>query len=145
MKRGTILTIFLLFLLVPIIYASSVDSEIQKLTYYAEEYETGNIDYIQLRVYMSSVKENLNEILGARGKEEGGILKQEQIEKVLGKPSRETKWVWVEREERETKLDYPVPQWEKIIFDGKKIQIKLEAFPSIFNKRDFDNNFTTEI
>jgi len=144
MKRGLIFLLTFI-LLVPIIYASSVDSEIQKLTYYAEEYETGNINYVQLRVYMSGVKENLNEILGARGKQEGGVLKQEQIEKVLGKPSRETKWVWVEGEERETKLDYPVPQWEKIIFDGKKIQIKLEAFPSIFNKRDFENNLTTEI
>ena len=114
MKRGLIFLLTFI-LLVPIIYASSVDSEIQKLTYYAEEYETGNINYVQLRVYMSGVKENLNEILGARGKQEGGVLKQEQIEKVLGKPSRETKWVWVEGEERETKLDYPVPQWEKII------------------------------
>ncbi len=154
MKKSLVIFFLTIFLLVPIIYASSVDSEIQKLTHYAEEYETGNINYVQLRVYLSSVKENLNEILGARGKEEGGVLKQEQIENVLGEPSHETKWVWVEGEEREMKLDYSVPNWEKIIFDGKKIQIKLEAFPSIFNKRnfgednlerEFEKNLTDEI
>ncbi len=153
MKKSLVIFFFVI-LLFPFILSASVDSEIQKLTHYAEEYETGNINYVQLRVYLSSVKENLNEILGARGRENDGILKQEQIENVLGEPSRETKWVWVEGEERETKLDYSIPTWEKIIFDGKKIQIKLEAFPSIFNKRnfgednsaeDFEKNLTEEI
>lgn len=154
MKRSWVIFFLVVFLSVQIVSANSVDSEIQKLTYYAEEYETGNINYVQLRVYLSSVKGNLNEILGAKGEENDGILKQEQIENVLGEPSHETKWVWVEGEERETKLDYSVPNWEKIIFDGKKIQIKLEAFPSIFSKRnfgednlaeDFDKNLTDEI
>lgn len=144
MKKSLVIFFLSLIFFIPFILSASVDSEIQKLTYYAEEYETGNINYVQLRVYLSSVKENLNEILGARGKENDGILKQEQIENVLGEPTDETKWVWVEGEERETKLDYYVPTWEKIIFDGKKIQIKLEAFPSIFNKRDFDEEDSAE-
>ncbi len=139
MKKSVILPLlvlcsFLLFL--PIISASSVDDEVQKITHYAEEYETGNINYVQLLIYTSAVRQNLNEILGASGKEEGGLLKQEQLKPILGEPTEIRKWVWVEKEEREKRVDYDVSIWEKIIFDGKKIQIKLEAWPSLFTKNN---------
>jgi len=54
---------------------------------------------------------------------EGGLLKQDQIEDVLGEPTELRKWVWVEGEDREKKLDKEVPNWRKIVFDGKKIRI----------------------
>jgi len=136
-----------LILLIPFLSSdsdNSVDTKFSKLTHYAEEYETGNINYVQLMVYLSSVRESLNEKLGAVSREEGGILKQKQIESILGESHRETKWVWVEGEEREKKLSESVPEWEKIVFDGKKIQIRLNAFPSIFNKCKrfhFDDRF----
>ncbi len=139
MKKSVILAsvvLSLFLLLSTIISASSIDDEIQKITHYAEEYETGNINYIQLWVYTSAARQNLNEILGASGKEEGGLLKQEQLKPVLGEPREIRRWVWVEKEEREKRVDYDVPVWEKIIFDGKKIQIKLEAWPSLFTKKD---------
>ncbi|MBU4308402.1 MAG: hypothetical protein KJ566_01255, partial [Nanoarchaeota archaeon] len=131
--------VLLVSLFLPSVLAGSVDSEIQKITHYAEEYETGNINYVKLMLYVSSAREGLNEILGATGKEMGGVVKQEQIKKVLGESNEETKWVWVEGEEQDRKLDYSVPVWRKIIFDGKKIQIRMEAFPSIFKKNQFDN------
>ena len=108
----------------------------QRVTHYAEEYETGNIDYVQLLLHINSVREGLNELLGVKHKEEGGLLKQDQIQKILGEPNERTKWVWIEREEREKKLEDEVPIWKKIVFDGKKIQIRLTAFPSIFKKDD---------
>ena len=134
-----ILSLFLITFVIPFVLATSVDSEIKKITHYAEEYETGNIDYVKLKLYMSSAREGLNELLGATGKEIGGVVKQEQIRKVLGEPNEETKWVWVEGEEQDKKLDYYVPVWKKIVFDGKKIQIRMNAFPSIFKKKQFDN------
>jgi len=106
----------------------------QKVTYYAEEYEIGNINYVQLIVYLSSIRENLNEIMGVVEKSEGGLLKQEQIRNVLGEPEEETKWVWVEKEEQEIKLEHYVPIWKRIVFDGKKIRISLSAHPSLFKK-----------
>ncbi|MEK6757637.1 MAG: hypothetical protein AABX88_00775 [Nanoarchaeota archaeon] len=124
----------LLFLIIPFVFAGSVDNEIQKIAHYSEQYETGNINYVQLMVYLSSVRNNLNQELGAVSKNEGGLLKQDQIKNVLGKPEEETKWVWVEGEERETKLDEPVPVWRRIVFDGKKIRIMMNAHPSIFKK-----------
>src|SRR3989338_310845 len=66
-------------------------------------------------------------------------MKQEKIREILGEPTEETKWVWVEGEEHDKKLDSSVPAWKKIVFDGKKIQISLDAFPSIFTKKQFDN------
>ncbi len=140
-KRGLII-VLVLFLLVfsTGVYAvstASVDDEFKKLAYYAGEYETGNIDYVQFLVYTSSIKGKMNEILGATGKEMGGILKEEQLKSVLGEPTEETKWVWSEGEEKEKKIDNPVPAWRKIVFDGRKIQIRLNAWPSIFSKKEF--------
>ncbi|MDO8460048.1 MAG: hypothetical protein Q7S74_02995 [Nanoarchaeota archaeon] len=132
-----ILSLFLISSVLAV--SNSADSEIKSITHYAEEYEIGNIDYVKLLVYISASKQNLNEILGATNQQMGGVLKQEKIREILGEPSEETKWVWVEGEEQDKKLDSPVPVWKKIVFDGKKIQISLDAFPSIFTKKQFDN------
>jgi hypothetical protein len=133
MRKGVVILILVLLLL-PTILASSIDSEINRLTHYAEEYETGNIDYVQLLVYMSSVREKLNEILGATGKYHGGILKQEQLRTVLGEPQEQTRWVWVENENHDKLMDSYVPVWKKLIFDGNKIQIWISAYPSLFKE-----------
>src|SRR3989344_7630888 len=122
-----LITVFLL----AFISASSVDQEINRITHYAEEYETGNIDYLQLQLYLSSVRQDLNEILGVTSREEGGLLNEEQIKKALGEPTANTNWVWVEGQEKEKRLDKSVPVWNKIIFDGKKIQIRLDSWPSL--------------
>jgi len=137
MKRGGLVLLLAFILFLPIISSSSIDSEIQKVTSYAEDYETGNINYVQLLVYTSSSREKMNNILGASGKEYGGILKQEQIESVLGESNERTRWVWVEGLENEVKFDSDIPIWKKIVFDGKKIQIRLNAYPSVFFKTDF--------
>jgi hypothetical protein len=128
-KRGLIIIALFLLIVLPTISAT-VDSEIQKITHYAEEYETGNVNYAQFLTYLSSARENLNEMLGAVDYE-GGILKQEQLESLLGKSQEETKWIWIEGENHEKKLDYSVPVWRKIIFDGNKIRIRLNAHPSL--------------
>ena len=142
MKRGVLILFLAFVLFIPVVSSGSIDSEIQKITSYAEDYETGNINYVQLLVYTSSVREKMNNVLGASEKELGGVLKQQQIQSVLGEPNERTKWVWAEGLEYELKLDNDVPVWRKIIFDGKKIQIRLNAYPSIFVKQNFD--FKTE-
>lgn len=134
MKNKLLIIVFLSFFLFPIISAS-VEDEVQRITHYAEEYETGNIDYIRLQLYLSSVRQNLNEILGVIDRDEGGLLNEEQIRKALGGPIEDTNWVWVEGQEREKRLEKSIPVWNKIIFDGKKIQIRLDAHPSLFSKK----------
>ena len=128
-----------------LVSASGVDEQIQKLTHYAEEYETGNINYVQLLVHTSAVREELNELLGVKSKEMGGIVKEEQIKKVLGEPNELTGWLWVEESQNEKKIDEDVSVWKKIVFDGKKIQIRLTAFPSLYkNEIVYRLNFETE-
>jgi len=142
MKKRGFIGVFALFLLVCLasVSATSIDDEFKKLANYAEEYETGNLDYVQLLIYSSAVREKMNEDLGATGKEIGGVLKQEQIKKILGESIEDTKWVWSEAEEKEIRLDNSAPVWKKIVFDGKKIQIRLNAWPSIFSKKEFKEN-----
>jgi len=137
MKKWVILTLLLVLVFLPLISfvsAGTFDEEIKKITYYAEEYETGNIDYARLIINLGIVREKLNEKLGAAKTHEGDMLKQEQVKTILGEPREYTKWVWVEKENQEEKLDEAVPAWDKIVFDGKKIQIRLSAYPALFKK-----------
>lgn len=136
---GMHLLSFAIFLIIfmPFVIAAptSIDSEIKKITYYAQEYETGNINYIQFLIYSNAVREKINELMGAK-KIEGGLLREEQLKSVFGEPTEKTKWVWVEKEEREKKLDNEISVWRKIIFDGSKIQVWLNAWPSLFREND---------
>ena len=74
MKKCVVMFFLLSLFFLPTVLAGSIDDELQRVTYYAEEYEIGNINYVQLMVYLSSVREGLNEELGAVEKHEGGIL-----------------------------------------------------------------------
>jgi len=131
-----ILASFIFSLFSVLVSASSIDSEIQKLTNYAQDYETGNINYIQLLIYSSAVRGKMNEVLGATDKEMGGVLKQEQLQQILGEPTEKTRWVWVENEQKEEKMQDDIPAWRKIVFDGNKIQLWLSAWPNIIYKKD---------
>ena len=137
MKKEAMI-LFLIILVIPLTFAQSIDTGIKKITYYAEEYEIGNINYAQLIVYTSSLSQDLAEEMGATAQGHDAVLKSEQLESALGDPTETTKWVWVENEEREKKLDEEIPAWRKIIFDGKKIQIWLNAWPNIISKGDKD-------
>lgn len=141
MRKDFILSLAYLFLIsfccLSFISSASVDDEFKKFANYATEYETGNINYIQLLVYSSVVREEINSLTGATNKEMGGILREEQLQSLLGEPTEKTRWVWSEGEQKEIKLDREVPAWRKIIFDGRKIQIRLTSWPSIFGKKEF--------
>ena len=77
MKKEAAVLLFLIGLLsFSFTSATSVNDEIRVLTNYAEDYETGNINYAQLVVYLSSVRERLNELMGSFSSKEGGLLKQ---------------------------------------------------------------------
>ena len=137
-KRGILLILIVAVLAAIIsgVSASEIDSEIQKITSYAQEYEIGNINYVQLILHLSSSREKMNSLLGATNKEMGGVLKEERLKSILGEPTEKTRWVLVEKEQREQKMSQDVPAWRKIIFDGNKIQIFLNAWPSIFIKNN---------
>lgn len=109
-----------------LVSADKFEDEIKKITHYAEEYETGNINYAQLVVYTSSLNHNANELFG-----NGSISRQEQLTNLLGPPNEETAFAWNQDEQKDFQLDKEVPAWRKLIFDGRKIQIWIGAWPSI--------------
>jgi hypothetical protein len=135
MKKGFVVIVLALFLGLSL--ASAVDSStsfeeiIKKLTYNAEEYETGNYNYVQFLLYSSAVNNELNSLLG---NSKGGLVKPDQLEKVLGKPTDTTKWVYSQGVDHDIKVENPLPFWEKIVFDGEKIQIKLNSYPNLVTK-----------
>ncbi|MFZ5955653.1 MAG: hypothetical protein ACOYT4_04455 [Nanoarchaeota archaeon] len=133
MKKEGLIILVILFS-ISFVMSSGIDSEINKLTNYAEEYETGNINYVQFLIYSSAIRQRMNVELGALDREHGGVLTEKQLESALGKGTETTEWVWVEKEEKEKRFDKEIPVWRKIIFDGKKIQILLNAWPSLFVK-----------
>ncbi|MEK6945446.1 MAG: hypothetical protein AABW63_01500 [Nanoarchaeota archaeon] len=144
-KRGLILFFVILFLTISILIkpvaASEIEDSIEKVTYQAEQYEAGNINYAQLIVYTASLRQDLSKAMGASFQEHDPVLKTEQLEKALGKPTETTRWVWVEEGNgngHEKKVENGVSAWRKLIFDGKKMQIWLGAWPSIIAKNNED-------
>jgi len=127
-------SLILLISLISSVSASGIESQISKLTSYAEEYESGNINYAQLVVYLGNTREKMNGAMGVIDKQDGGILKEEQLRIILGKETEKTRWAWNENKQREEKQKNDVPAWRKIVFDGNKIQIWLNAWPSIIGK-----------
>src|SRR3989344_1082755 len=141
-KCGKVMVIVLLVVLFSLSLSaaesSSMEKEIQRLTYYAQEYEIGNINYAQFSVYLGSVRESLSLALGAEKSNEGSILEAAELEATLGRPTEKTEWVWVEKEDREIRMEKEIPAWRKVIFDGNKIQIRLNAWPHLLRVEDKD-------
>ena len=138
MKKEVIILFLIILSLTSLTLALNIDAPIKKITHHAEQYEVGNINYAQLIVYITSLSQDLAEEMGATQQGHDAVLKAEQLESSLGKPTETIKWVWVENEEKEKKLDKEIPAWRKIIFDGEKIQIWLNAWPNIVIKNGED-------
>ena len=111
--------------------AGEIDAPIQEITHYAEEYETGNINYAQMIVYITSSQQELAEAMGATSQGHDSVLQAGQLESAFGEPTEYTRYAWVDGENREKKLPNEAPAWRKPIFDGNKIQILLGAWPNI--------------
>lgn len=129
-------SLVLAFFLSVSVHAAPLDDEMQKLTHYAEEYETGNINYPQLLVYLSNAQQNIENILGSSYRSQENTLTAEKLAQLFGKPTESTYWLWVDKENTEKKVDTALPGWRKSIFDGAKIQITLDAWPHLFKKNN---------
>ncbi|MEK6855335.1 MAG: hypothetical protein AABX73_03890 [Nanoarchaeota archaeon] len=141
MKKEALVLFLALVILIPSVLADPIDEIIKKVTYQSEQFEAGNINYAQLIVYTTSLRLDLTKEMGATSQEHDPVLKLEQLEKALGKPTETTKWVWVETGDGggyEKKLDNEAPAWRKPVFDGKKIQMWLSAWPNIIEKSNED-------
>jgi hypothetical protein len=136
-----IFPIIVLLVLSSIVHAqvidiSEVNKKINSIVHYAEEYEVGNINYLQLNVYGHKIRADLNLMLGGSIGEEWARIPKENIEKTFGQPTQYTNWIWRDDKHLHNRLDEAMPQWERIIFDGRKVRIIFNSFPSAIEDKN---------
>ncbi len=57
------------------------------------------------------------EMIDIDGRKEPAGLTQEKVAEIFGKPTEITNRVWLVNDQREMRIDDPMPRWEKIVFD----------------------------
>src|SRR3989338_11220614 len=132
--KSKIIISLLIILLIPLTSAQTVDAEISHLIGYAEQYEMGNIDYLELLIQGSLTRNKVNKILGSFNQEERGHsgITADAAEQFFGVQKGYTKQAWSSSTDKNTKLEEEVPWFEKILFDGKRIQMSFNAWPHIY-------------
>ncbi|MFH1209654.1 MAG: hypothetical protein V1663_02605 [archaeon] len=166
MKRGNLMKFFSLFIILilttsfPVkanepgdnqsgdnngeeINSSDIEAKINSIITYAERYEAGVIDYLQLIIHANSIREEINEMLGedafeiiVENESRGLGLTEEAVRNIFGDPTYYEEWVWVENLEQDMKIDKAVPRWEKNVFDGNKIHMSFNAWPHVLKEGD---------
>ncbi|MEE9323129.1 MAG: hypothetical protein V3U72_01155, partial [Candidatus Aenigmarchaeota archaeon] len=138
MRKILLASLPVLLILAPLVSAevdiSEIEDKIDSIAHYAEEYEVGNINYLQLTVYSHKIAADLHLMLGGGIGPEWGRIPVESIERAFGTPTDYTNWLWVENNQRDMRIDDPMPVWNKIIFDGRKVQIILDASPQLIEE-----------
>lgn len=127
-KKGELSSVIFIFMfLIGVVTAAPADDfsdQISRTTYYAESYESGNIDYSQLVVYLASTEEEINAVLKSKIS-----VSDTDLTKILGTPKK-TNFVLASDFVNDVQVDTPAATWEnKIIYDGEKLQIKISLTP----------------
>jgi hypothetical protein len=149
------LVLVVLFCVVFSFPVQALDAEISQLLdnvkAYGQQYDQGILSYLQLTVLTEISSEQLSGIIGKEvfeisGTDEGKDdrkddfhfegVSAESLEKYFGKPTEMTDWVWIANEERDMRVDEPLPRWETQIYRGKNIKIVLEGHPQMIKMKD---------
>ncbi|MBU2638289.1 MAG: hypothetical protein KJ955_04915 [Nanoarchaeota archaeon] len=137
MKNLLILLTLLIAILPSAFAADQVTDKVFAITHYAEQYEMGQISYAELRVYSGAIREDVRELMSKQvfgdeiGEHYEGVS-EEAAKKFFGEPTEYTSWVWSSKEEKDVKIENKMPRWEKIVYDGKKIQVTFNAWPNVY-------------
>ncbi|MFH1711445.1 MAG: hypothetical protein ABH840_03995, partial [Nanoarchaeota archaeon] len=121
--------------------ADSIDDKINSVVKYGEQYEMGQISFLQMLVHSSVLRRDINEMLSEKievhvgGPVEYGAT-EEEMRRIFGAPADITPWVWVVNEDRDMRIDERMPYWEKTVFDGKKLRIIFHAWPNVLREED---------
>ncbi|MFA5887554.1 MAG: hypothetical protein WC852_02495 [Candidatus Nanoarchaeia archaeon] len=144
MNMKTLLVIMtLLTAIVPSAFAADpVTDKVYAITNYAEQYEMGQISYAELRVYSGAIREDVRllmseQVFGEEMNQQKGVS-EDAAKKFFGAPTEYTSWVWSSKEEKEIRLENKMPRWEKIVYDGKKIQVTFNAWPQLYSGEQGD-------
>jgi len=128
MKTKTMLLLIITLILLPSLTATSDDikKQVNSITYYATQYEIGNIEYAEAIVKINQAGSALNLLLG--GSENEGLTKDE-LSSIFGEP-QQTTWSLGEETSQET-----VDSWHDTIFDGDKLNVKIGVVPVSVNAK----------
>jgi len=146
LKSKFCLILFFLALVPAALAADPITDKVHAIVHYAEQYEMGQITYPELKIYSNALREDIRELMSAVvfGIEEDmhfeGVS-EEAARKYFGKPTDFTDWVWIANEEHEERVQMEMPKWEKIVFDGKKIQITFNAWPQLYRSKEGEKKF----
>jgi len=119
--------------------AITVSEAVETIEQKALAYEAGELNYLQLEVFVNTAREQIYDSLNKRVEEkleEEEFIKvrgwsEQEVRTALGEPSGMEKWVWVENQRKTMLLKNPMPRWEKVVFSGGKIKITLNAWPHV--------------
>lgn len=142
MKKLFLMLTLLIAILPSAFAADLVTDKVFAITHYAEQYEMGQISYAELRVYSGAIREDVRllmseQVFGEGNNQQRGVS-EDAAKKFFGAPTDYTGWVWSSKEQRDVKIDSKMPRWEKIVYDGKKIQVTFNAWPQMFSGEQGD-------
>jgi len=139
MKKGVLGVVFLILL--SSLVSADIDDKINSVVRYGEQYEMGQISYLQMIVHSNVLRHEINEMLSEKievnvgGPVEYGAT-EEEMRRIFGAPSHMEPWVMLAHEDKKLRIDERMPTWEKTIFDGKKLKITFNAWPNTIVEED---------
>ncbi|MBU2589413.1 MAG: hypothetical protein KKB39_01480 [Nanoarchaeota archaeon] len=140
MKIKLFLTFLIILIMPSVLAADPITDKVHSIVHYAEQFELGQISYTELQVYSNAlredIREQMSEVVFGREMDKYEGISESAAKSYFGKPTGYTDWVWIVNEDYEVKIDEKMPKWEKVVFDGKKIQITFNAWPQIYKGED---------
>ncbi len=150
MKLAGFFLIFLFSLAILSSFAAGHEGDLKEqfdhIATYAQDYESGKISYLQLKVLAESIGEKIRrsvsegfiKVKPEEAEHEFEGLSTAAIEQLLGPSTEKTSHVWIVNEEKSAGFDKELPGWRKTIFNGNKIKITVNAWPQIFRSAEGD-------
>lgn len=145
MKKGVILLSIFLIFATSFSCASNVEDfkkQMDRIGFYAKNYEIGNSDYAQLIIYIGVAEKEINALL----KEEGeNAVTTEDITQVIGKADYTS--LILSKSGGEIQYSNEIPVWRnRLVFDGRTIQVKTNIYPVLYGDKiiynaEFVTNF----
>ncbi len=134
--RVNVIVITLLLLFAPLTFAQETGFE--KVVQYAEQYEAGQLNFLQFKVlllkereaFFDKLNENVIEVAAERDMFRG--WDESTMHSLFGEPNEMEQWAWSQSERMSIKLKEPVPKWRRAIYKGSKIEVIFESWPQIF-------------
>src|SRR3989344_9370339 len=103
---------------------SDLKSAVERVSYHAEQYEAGNIDYAKFIVETNEAQSEINAILNNKE------TTDQILTEALGTSEKVDK-IEIEGQNSEVSLETPVSSWSDIAYDGNIIQVKREIVPIV--------------